>query len=141
NDATQILASLRFEPHVTAGSIRDRSGKLLATYVRDSHVTLAQSNEVAPGLYRFRDDALDVSCQVEMNGQVLGSAYVQFDLDSLHARTRGYAIVFGTVILGAMAMALGLAGRLTRLIIGPVQHLSQTAMDVSVNRNYAVRAE
>src|ERR1700679_1941255 len=34
NDATQTLASLRFEPHVMAAYVYDRSGKLLASYLR-----------------------------------------------------------------------------------------------------------
>src|ERR1700683_2531400 len=36
NDATQILASLRFEPHIISARIYDHSGKLLASYFRDS---------------------------------------------------------------------------------------------------------
>jgi len=140
-DATQTLASLRFEPHIISACIYDRSDKLLASYFRDSQTTLAQPNDITPGDYRFLNDSLEVASRVEMNGQILGSAYVQSDLEPLHARMRGYGIIFGTVILGAMAVALGLAGRLTRLIVGPVHHLSQIATDVSVNRNYAIRAK
>jgi len=139
-DATQTLASLRFEPHIVSACIYDNSGKRLACYFRDSQATLAQPDDITPGGYRFGKDSLEVSSRIEMNGQTLGLAYVQSDLAPLHARMRGYVIVFGTVILGAMAVALGLAGRLTRVIVGPVRHLSETATDVSVNRNYAVRA-
>jgi len=84
DDATHTLASLRFEPHVIEASVYDRSGKRLAGYLRDAHATLSP-NDVAPGGYRFRDDALEVSCRVVLNGRVLGTADVQSDLALLHA--------------------------------------------------------
>jgi len=141
NDAAQTLASLRFEPHVVAACVYDRSGKRLAQYFRGESVPLPAPAELAPGAYRFGAARLEVSCPIHLNGQMIGSAYVASDLDALHARTHGYAIVFGSVVLGAMVVALLLAARLARFVTGPVGHLSRTATDVSINRNYAVRAE
>ena len=140
NDAAQTLASLRFEPHVVAACVYDPAGKSLATYFRDGRRQLSPPADLTPGAYRFLNDRLEVSCPIRLNGAVLGSAYIQSDLAALRARTHAYVIVFGAAILGAMAVALVLSGRLTRFILRPVEHLSETATDVSVNRNYAVRA-
>jgi signal transduction histidine kinase/CheY-like chemotaxis protein/HPt (histidine-containing phosphotransfer) domain-containing protein len=140
NDAAQTLASLRFEPHVVAACVYDRSGKRLAEYFRGQAVPLSTPAELTPGESRFDSDRLEASCPIELKGQVLGSAYVISDLQALHARTHGYVMVFGAVVLGAMTVALISAGRLAQFVIGPVQHLSRTATDVSANGNYAVRA-
>src|SRR6185437_15841058 len=141
NDAAQTLASLRFEPHVVAACVYDPAGKELATYYRDCKKPLSPPDILTPGAHRFGQDRLEVSCPIQLNGVVLGSAYVQSDLTALQARRDGYLIAFGAAVLGAMAVALAFAGRLTRFILRPVKHLSQTATDVSVNRNYGVRAK
>ncbi len=119
NDATQTLASLRYEPHIVAACVYDRSGKRLASYFRGQAMPLPGSGELTPGTYRFEADRLEVSCPIQLNGQVLGSAYVASDLDALRHRTHGYAIVFGTVVLGALAVALLSAARWRALSWAP----------------------
>jgi signal transduction histidine kinase/CheY-like chemotaxis protein/HPt (histidine-containing phosphotransfer) domain-containing protein len=84
---------------------------------------------------------LEVSCPVMLNGKLIGTVYVQSDLTALHARVHGYLTVFGTVLGSALVVACLLAGQLNARIIGPVQHLSQIAEKVSVERNYSIRAE
>ena len=54
---------------------------------------------------------------------------------------RGYVVVYGTAMMLALFLKLLLARRMARSIIGPVEHLSRTAQDISSNRDYAVRAE
>ncbi|MGD0767979.1 MAG: response regulator [Tepidisphaeraceae bacterium] len=140
NDAAQTLASLRAEPHVVAAAIYDRSGKKLAVFFRDAVVPLPPFTPLQRGEYLFGDDSLVVTSPVELNGRLLGWVYVQSDLGQLSECTRGSAIVFGTVMLSAMALALGLSRRLSRFIVGPVEHLSKTAQTITDDRNYRVRA-
>ena len=140
-DAAAILKSLHVDQHIVSAEVHDQTGKRLATYSRDSQVPLATSADLAPGSYRFDSDSLEVSSPVRLADQVLGSIHVRSDLAALHARARTDAIIFGAVILFAMSLALGLAWRLIRFVVGPIQHLSQTAEQVSLHRNYAVRAK
>jgi signal transduction histidine kinase/CheY-like chemotaxis protein/HPt (histidine-containing phosphotransfer) domain-containing protein len=140
NDASQTLASLRSEPHIVAASVYDHSGKSLASYFRDAPMPLPAVGEIPPGASRFGEDRLEVTCPIVLNGEELGSVYIRSDLGSLHERTHGYAMVFGGATLAAMVLALGFSSRLTRYIVGPIEHLSRTATDVSVHQNYAVRA-
>jgi signal transduction histidine kinase/CheY-like chemotaxis protein/HPt (histidine-containing phosphotransfer) domain-containing protein len=140
SDAAQTLESLRSEPHIVAACVYDHSGKSLASYFRDAVVPLPRPGDMAPESYRFAENRLEVTCPIRLTGEELGSAYIRMDLGALHQRTNRYAMVFGGAILGAMAVALGLTTRLARYIIGPIEHLSRTATDVRINRNYAVRA-
>jgi two-component system, sensor histidine kinase len=141
NDAKQTLASLRSEPHIVGACIYDHSGKTLASYFRDGTVSLPGPGELAPRGYRFGENRLEIICPIQLAGEELGSACIRLDLGALHERTNRYALVFGIAILAAMAIALGFTTRLRRYIIGPVEHLSRTATEVSVKRNYAVRAK
>jgi two-component system, sensor histidine kinase len=140
NDAGQILSSLHAEPDIVAACIYDAAGKQLATYVRDKGVTLADFPKLAPKEYRFTSDALVVNSPVELNGRVLGSVYVQSDLIELTESVHRYAVVFGTVLLGAMGLALMVSRRFSRAIVGPIEHLSKTAQTITSDRNYSVRA-
>jgi signal transduction histidine kinase/CheY-like chemotaxis protein/HPt (histidine-containing phosphotransfer) domain-containing protein len=140
NDAAQTLGSLRSDPHIVAACVYDHSGKPLASYFRDDAVPLPGPGDLSMGAYRFGQDRLEVTCPIQLTGEELGSVYIRSDLGALHQRTNRYVMVFGSAILAAMAVALGFSTRLTRYIIGPIEHLSRTATDVWVNRNYAVRA-
>jgi signal transduction histidine kinase/CheY-like chemotaxis protein/HPt (histidine-containing phosphotransfer) domain-containing protein len=139
-DAASILKSLNVDKHIVSADIYDQTGKRLATYSRDSQVLSSSSAGLAPGTYRFGADSLEVSCPVQLGDQVLGSIHVRSDLAALHARVRTNIITFGGVILFAMLLSLGLGWRLIRFVVGPIQHLSETAEQVSLHRNYAVRA-
>jgi len=139
-DAAQILSSLTAEKHIVAACVYDPSGKQLAIYFRGDPVPIAPHGKLNPGSFRFADDMLEVCAPVELNNQTIGSVYLQSDLDDLRSRTHGYAMAFTAAILGALAIALGLAGRLTRSVISSVQSLSSTVRQVSADRNYALRA-
>jgi signal transduction histidine kinase/CheY-like chemotaxis protein/HPt (histidine-containing phosphotransfer) domain-containing protein len=141
NDAAQTLASMRVEPHVVAACVYDANGKQFATYFRGPQVPVSTPDKLAAGEYRFGKDRLEVSCPIMFNGAIIGSAYIQSDLAAMRSRTHGYFIVYGTAMIVALALKLLLARRMSRRIIGPVEHLSRTARDISANSNYAVRAE
>jgi two-component system, sensor histidine kinase len=141
SDAEQTLASLKAEPHVVAAAIYDGSGSRLATYFRSGPVPIPQALQFPASKNVLEADQLDVWCPVDLNGKLIGSVYLQSDLGALAARRREYEQVFAGVMLGAMSVALLLAMRLRRIIVGPILHLSQTALAVSNDRNYSVRAQ
>jgi two-component system, sensor histidine kinase and response regulator len=140
-DAAQILDSLHVDPHVVGAGAYDQAGQALATYFRDAEVQLAGPSDLKPGDYRFHDDSLEISCPVRLGDRFLGSISVRSDLDALHARMRTNLIIFVAVILGAMTLALALAGRLVQFVIRPIAILSRAAEQVSAHRNYSVRAQ
>jgi PAS domain S-box-containing protein len=140
-DASQILGSLQAEKHIVSASVFDASGKRLATYLRDPNAAAPNAVDLVPGAYCFSGDTLEVSCPVEMNGQVIGSVFVRSDLDALRALVRGYVFVMIVVILGAMVIATSLKRRVIKVILGSLQHLSVTAEQISTQRNYAMRAK
>jgi PAS domain S-box-containing protein len=139
-DAAQTLESLRAEGHVQGARIYDRSGKQLASYYRQDPVSLPLPRELRPGEHRFEGDSLQVSTPVVLDGDTIGSVYLRTDTVELHNRARGYVIAFGTTAMAAMVLAVMLSGGLTRGIIGPVIHLGETALRVSTDQNYALRA-
>jgi signal transduction histidine kinase/DNA-binding NarL/FixJ family response regulator len=140
NDAAQTLASLRAEPHVVAAGVFDESGKRLASYFRDGSVPLPDVDRSLKKDYRLGTDRLEVWRPVELHGHSIGMVYVQSDLEGLRTRARDYMKVIAAAALAGMAVALALAARFKRAIIGPVKHLSDAALAVTTDRNYSVRA-
>jgi two-component system, sensor histidine kinase len=141
NDGAQTLASLKAERHVVAACIYDAAGKRLASYFRGAKLTLPNSPPPLAQGHQFATDYLEVWCPVQLNGQSIGSVYVQSDLDGLRARARKYLLFFGGVLAAAMGVALLLAARFNRAIVGPVRHLSRTAQAISDRRDYSTRAQ
>jgi signal transduction histidine kinase/CheY-like chemotaxis protein/HPt (histidine-containing phosphotransfer) domain-containing protein len=141
NDATQTLGTLRVEPHVTAACIYDASGKRMATYFRGAPINVPEKLPPGGPRYWFTNDALIVISPVKLNAEQLGWVYLESDLDQLTVRTQNYALVFGTVLLSAMGVALGLSRWFARSIVGPVDNLRKTAQTVTEGRNYQIRAE
>jgi signal transduction histidine kinase/CheY-like chemotaxis protein len=140
-DAAEKLASLIAEQHVVAAAIYEKTQKPLATFFRSGTVDLPTTIPAASSFYRMGSDRLEVWCPVDLNGKSIGTVYVRSDLTALADRKLEYLTVFGGVGLAAMGIALVLATRFRRAILGPIQHLSQTAQTITVNRNYSVRAE
>jgi signal transduction histidine kinase/CheY-like chemotaxis protein/HPt (histidine-containing phosphotransfer) domain-containing protein len=140
NDAAQILSALRPKPQYVAASIYDLTGNRLATYFRDQPVTLPAFDQLPRGYGRFGTDRLETASPVVLNGRIIGWVYLRSNLVALRSRISSTIAVFGAVLVGAAGIAILLAVRLGRAIVGPVEHLSCTVRTVSAQRNYSVRA-
>jgi signal transduction histidine kinase/CheY-like chemotaxis protein/HPt (histidine-containing phosphotransfer) domain-containing protein len=140
NDAAQILSALRPQPQYVAACIYDLNGSRLATFFRDRAVTLPDFDQLPRGYGRFGTDRLETAIPVQLNGRIIGWVYLRSDLAALRSRMISTIAVFGTVLVGAAGLAILLAVRLGRAIVGPVEHLSSTVRIVSAQQDYSVRA-
>jgi two-component system, NtrC family, sensor kinase len=138
--ATQTLRSLAADPHIVGGAIYDARGKPFATYRRALSSAAFQVPPVRPEGYEFTPGALNLFHNITLEGDRLGTLYIQSDLTEMHARLVRYALIMVVTLLGASAAAMLLAARLHRAISGPVSHLAQAVRDVTAEKNYAVRA-
>jgi signal transduction histidine kinase/CheY-like chemotaxis protein len=77
---------------------------------------------------------------VRLDGDVIGSVFIRSDLEELHERMRRYGLIMlGVLLMGSLA-AFALATQLQRLISGPILALARTARQVTLHRDYSVRA-
>src|ERR1051325_7763843 len=136
--AASILSSLKEEPELQVAAVYTLEGKPLATY---SHSNSASLPQVLPSVgVRFGSTALEAVHAVELDGKVIGTAYLRAGLGELHSRLRAYGVILCGVLAGSLVVAYLLASRLQQLISGPILHLTDTARTVSIQNNYSIRA-
>jgi signal transduction histidine kinase/CheY-like chemotaxis protein len=137
--AQELLQGLGAQPTLLAGFLYSADGKAFAGYLRPGTV---ETPPPVPRVYRtaFEPGRLTVFQPVMLEGQLLGSIYLESDLRVLHDRLVSSAgISLGLLVCsGVFAFALGT--RLQKFVSDPVLHLVQTAKAVTLLKNYGIRA-
>jgi PAS domain S-box-containing protein len=139
--AREILSSLRAQKNIVDACIYTREGAVLAKYTR------AGSKQVFSPPAPLSDSSSIVSRhmilfrQIRLEGELVGTIYVDSDLNELYGRTLHFAGIIAVVILASLISAYLLASRLQRVISEPILELARTAFAVSVDRDYSLRAK
>jgi diguanylate cyclase (GGDEF)-like protein/PAS domain S-box-containing protein len=138
--AQDVLQALRAESSVTAACIYTDDGKPFASYTRQEKdfrfvppVAQAQMTSYRSGrLIQFRDIILD--------GEVVGTIYIESDLQRLDTRLREYSFAFLVTLLVTIALAFLIAPGLQRPISRPLVDLVQTTKAISDSADYSIRS-
>ena len=138
--ARELLQGLKTQPVVLSAFVYSADHHVFARYLRPDAV--GEAAPAVPGAYRtaFENGRLIVFQPVVLEGQSLGSVYLEADLDLLHQRLAGFIGISLGVLVGSGFFAFVLGTRLQRLISDPVIHLVQTAKAVTLLKNYGIRA-
>jgi len=137
----EILAALKAKPSIVAACVYNKNGQPFARYERHDSIGLPAPAPRAGNFSEFRANDLVVFHPVAWDGEVIGTVFIQSDLNGLWARLQRLTLIVTIVLAGALAIALLMAARLRQVISEPIDHLAQTARKVSVERNYSIRAE
>jgi len=139
--ATDDLSALKAKPDIVAAILYDTHGKIFAQYVRANVVQPALPHDVpqANGS-RFRGNFLEVSHDVALKGEPLGTLFLQSDMSQWSARAKSYAVFLVLFMLLAAFFALLIASKLQGVISRPILRLEDTMRVVSAKQNYEVRA-
>lgn len=139
NGAAMALASLKAKKQITRAVLFDRQGQLFVVYPQALHDALASSD--IEQYQQSEKTAFLVREEVRVDGELMGYLLLESD-DSLIDEFITGAISGLILILSVGALiAYLLASRLQKIISGPVEHLTQTASDISSQNNYTLRAE
>jgi PAS domain S-box-containing protein len=139
NDASNLLASLRIEPHITAAALYDVNGKLFASYPAQITAADLPARPQRSG-HRFAHSHLVLFQPVIQSGSPLGTLYLQSNLTALTQRLQLYVAISLLIILGSMLVVFWLSTILQRRISEPVIGLAETAQKISARRDYSLRA-
>jgi len=90
--------------------------------------------------YRFEKGYLDVFHDVTLNGEHVGTLFLQSDLRQWSIRARRYASILIIFVLVSGLFAFLVSSKLQGLISRPILHLEDTMRMVSADKNYEVRA-
>ena len=139
--ATATLSALTAKEDVVTAGLYGRDSKMFAHYSRNNNVIplLLPAHSQDKG-YRFEGGYLQVFHDVTLNGERLGTLFLQSDMRQWSLRAKRYAGILCIFVLISGLFALLVSSRLQRLISRPILHLEDTMRMVSANRNYGVRA-
>lgn len=139
--ATETLAALRAEPHITAVRVYTTDGKLFASYLpagpSEQPALLTPAEELRG--YRFESKQLVLSRNVIADGVSVGKVYLQSDLREMDERVLRYASIVLVVLLASLVLGGLISSRLQRIISQPILDLVDVARSISTQKNYALR--
>lgn len=150
--AEETLTSLRDEPHIRGAYIFREDDTPFAQYLNrapGSHTEIplptraqlhsaARSEKPTP---IFTAHSLAVFSPIFLNGERIGTVYLQSDLGELNDWLLRFALG-ALLILGiSLVFAFILSSRFQRLISMPILHLVDTMETVSAKKDFSLRAE
>lgn len=139
--ATATLSALTAKNDIVAAGLYSPKGRMFAHYFRGRQ-TLP---EALPGCgkgkaYRFEGQYLEVCHEVTLNGDHVGTLYLQSDMRQWSTRARRYATICLVFALMSALLALLVSSKLQKVISGPIMKLENTMKMVSEKKNYELRA-
>ncbi len=140
NSAVEILSALQAKQNVINACIYSQDGRVFASYRRDAAQgdfspppPQAQSTAIV-------NDRMILFQPITVNGNSIGTIFMEADLADLRARIARFLEIDSLVLLASLAVAFLLSTRLQRVVSGPIQELADTALAVSTQENYSIRA-
>jgi two-component system, sensor histidine kinase and response regulator len=138
--AQKTLESLKAEPNIMSAYLYTREGKLLASYVRADQRHLFRPPKPQPNSSVFESHRLMLFHQIVLDGQHIGTVYLESDSREMDSRLRRGLETAVCVMLGSSILALLLATKLQRVISLPVLRLAEVARSFSIEKNFATGA-
>jgi len=155
--AQQLLRGLASHKDIVAAYLVGHEGKCFASYERPGVVIEtgmaimpaagAAANLAVVRRYAAEETSLFNWCapigmhRVQLEGQDLGTVLLIGSNDTFLAGLVRQGLLAGVVFLLSAGVAFLLAARLQRLISAPILRLTETMHQVSVSKDYSVRAE
>ena len=139
--ATATLSAFTAKEDIVTAALYKPDGKIFARYSRGKAAVPAflPSHLQVKG-YRFEGGFLEVFQDVTLNGEHVGTLFLQSDMRQWNSRAKRYANILLIFVLVSGLFALFVSSKLQGLISKPILHLEDTMRMVSSNKNYAVRA-
>lgn len=138
-DAKEILAALKTEPHIRGAAIYDKNGKIFAKFVNGSLID-SFPGQPGPAGYILSSSLLEGFEPVALDDRRLGSLYLQSDLGAMYERLQLYAFIVVLVVSLAYLLAYLLSRALQKTVTRPILALAETAESISHENDYSVRA-
>ncbi|MCP4546862.1 MAG: response regulator [bacterium] len=135
----EILSALNTEAEIVQAMIVHVDNEIFVRYYRDEE---AQSVEMKliEGEFEIVDGHFLVASPVDLDGDQIGTVFIQADMSTMRAHQRRIGLIFLVVLPVALLLALLLSNRLQRIVSGPILHLMSVVDQVTQENRYSVRA-
>jgi signal transduction histidine kinase len=142
DSAAATLRSLRSSPDIRAAALVDNNGKVFAGF--------GTSGLIEPESRRLEADETDhiwsgrmevlVAHRIVFQGKPVGVVYISARLRQIALRARQYLFIAAIILMFCMVAGLLISAAARRLIARPIIALADTALRISRDQDYAVRA-
>ncbi|HVN93676.1 MAG TPA: ATP-binding protein [Terracidiphilus sp.] len=143
--AQTTLAALRGSPHVLAAVVYTNDGQTFASFARKTTGGAKISARLAPnersGNWSYGDQQILVGRRIDSQGTDIGSVYILAETTDVAYRARQFGLLSAGILIICFIVALVATSTIRTLVSSPLTALAQTAVVVTRERNYAVRAE
>ena len=140
NSAGEILSALQAKQNVINACIYSKDGRVFASYSRDA-ANVDFSPPAAQGeSTAIVNDHMVLFQPIDLNGNSIGTIFIEADLKDLSARLARFLEIDSLVLVVSLAVAFLLSTRLQRVVSGPIRELADTALSVTTQENYSIRA-
>ncbi|HEX9462751.1 MAG TPA: response regulator, partial [Alphaproteobacteria bacterium] len=145
--AQQTLSALRSDPEVVRAVIQLRDGTILASFDRDPSNRRAPAGSAAGADPRgshhfdFSRRTLAVTRPIVLDGETIGTVYVESDLRELTSSFIRLLEVLGLALAAGFVLSLVLSNRLQRVISSPLLRLTAATRLVTRDHRFDVRVE
>jgi PAS domain S-box-containing protein len=140
-DAYEVLATLRTEPHVIAAALYDENGRIFATYPRNLDRSSIATTAGPTRGFDFIGDRLEgLQTVSEVSDRTLGALFLRADMKATYRRFSWYGAIAIVITLLSLLLAYILSNVFQRRISGPISALANAARTVSERGDFSVRA-
>ena len=151
--AKEILSALSAEPNIMAATIRGVDGDILASYSNGSgYIIRMPGSDAGPDIewelsgrsdinHYFWEDTLELFSPISVAGDVVGSIYIESDLEQINEEIVGDITVIGGVFIVSIVIVFILAAILQKFISEPILNLARTMAQVKSRQDYTLRAD
>jgi two-component system sensor histidine kinase/response regulator len=139
--AREILSALQFDPDIVYACLYLKDGTPFAYYLRKNAASYTTPPALQKDQILFAEGHLQLFHTINWKDEALGALFLESDLKSLDERYRRYTVIVIGVLLGASLLAFLLSSSLQKIISNPILNLAKTARDISLQKNYSIRAQ
>ena len=139
--ASATLSALTAKGDIVAAALYSPHREIFAHYFRGRRTLpdVLPSCSAGEG-YRFQGEYLEVCHEVTLNGDGVGTLYLQSDMRQWSMRARRYVTICVIFALISAFLAFLVSSKLQKVISGPIMRLQNTMKMVSEKKNYELRA-
>ena len=137
---TEALEHLKASPRIVRAALYGHNGIVFVAYSRDGQSSQTIPITVGSDGYLFHDNDLELIAPVMLNGDRVGSIYIQSDLNELVDQRRFVIVILVAAMIVSLLAAFMVASRLQRTISDPILQLADVTRKVSECRDYTIRA-
>lgn len=138
-DAEKTLASLSAKPHITGACFLTPTEDIFAVYARNESKPPQPNSPLSEG-YIFGWQQLKWVKHIYQDGDFIGIVYIESDVEILYDQVQRSIVATLLIISACASLALLLGFKYLRAVSDPINHLVDTANQVSRDRDYSLRA-